>query len=93
MYLMSSTRCGISAKQLERELGVTYKTAWRMFKQIRTELMIQDDSRPLSGAVEADETIIGGKIRNDARRKRDRLGISPKQWDDMTKTKVFAAEG
>ena len=36
MYLMTSTRCGISAKQLERELGVTYKTAWRMFKLIRT---------------------------------------------------------
>ncbi len=31
VYLMASTRCGISAKQLERELGVTYKTAWRMF--------------------------------------------------------------
>jgi transposase len=35
IYLMSSTRCGISAKQLEREIGVTYKTAWRMFREIR----------------------------------------------------------
>ena len=43
MYLMTSTRCGISAKQLERELGVTYKTAWRMFHLIRNELMDQDD--------------------------------------------------
>src|SRR5688572_3281517 len=43
MYLMTSTRCGISAKQLERELGVTYKTAWRMAKLIRQELMVQDD--------------------------------------------------
>src|SRR5437588_296116 len=35
MYLITSTRCGISAKHLERELGVTYKTAWRMFNKIR----------------------------------------------------------
>ena len=42
MYLMTSTRCGISAKQLERELGVTYKTAWRMAHLIRTKLMAQD---------------------------------------------------
>jgi|SRR5271154_1916213 len=38
-YLMSSARCGISAKQLERELGVTYKTAWRMFNKIRNQLV------------------------------------------------------
>src|SRR5919109_1247317 len=38
IFLMSSTRCGISAKQLEREIGVTYPTAHRMFKQIRTLL-------------------------------------------------------
>src|ERR1035441_3881029 len=54
MYLMTSTRCGISAKQLERELGVTYKTAWCMFTLIRNELMTQDDV-VLKGSVEADE--------------------------------------
>ncbi len=64
IYLMGSTRCGISAKQLERELGVTYKTAWRMFNKIRTELMADDDGEPpLSGEVEADETAWGGRPR------------------------------
>ncbi len=67
MHLMTSTRCGISAKQLERELGVTYKTAWRMANLIRNELMVQDDE-PLSGDVEADETFIGGKPRASHRR-------------------------
>lgn len=59
MYLMASTRCGISAKQLERELGVTYKTAWRIFKQIRS--MLNDDIILEGSSVEADETYIGGK--------------------------------
>ncbi len=66
MYLMTSTRCGISAKQLERELGVTYKTAWRMAHEIRAELMKQDNE-PLSGTVEADETYICGRRRGDNR--------------------------
>lgn len=59
MYLMSSTRCGISAKQLERELGVTYKTAWRMFKQIR--LLLSQEPSQFSGTVEADEAYFGGQ--------------------------------
>ena len=48
IHLMTSTRCGVSAKQLERELGVTYKTAWRMFNLIRNKLMTEDNE-PLSG--------------------------------------------
>lgn len=60
MYLMGSTRCGISAKQIQRETGVTYKTAWRMFKQIRS--ILSDDDMQLEGpTVEVDESYFGGK--------------------------------
>ncbi|HET9412474.1 MAG TPA: IS1595 family transposase [Candidatus Saccharimonadales bacterium] len=57
IYLMAQTRAGISAKQLERELGVTYKTAWRMFHQIRS-MMGDDESDNLTGEVEVDETYV-----------------------------------
>ena len=59
LYLMTSTRCGVSAKHLERELRVTYKTAWRMAKQIRS--MLDQDGEMLSGTVEVDESYFGGK--------------------------------
>lgn len=71
VYLMSSTRCGISAKQLEREIGVTYKTAHRMFKQIRT-LLSDEGEDQLSGDVEVDESAYGGKPR--AYETRNKLG-------------------
>jgi transposase len=61
IYLMAQTRCGISAKQIQRETGVTYKTAWRMFKQIRSMLQ---ESEPIGGKsrmVETDEMYHGGK--------------------------------
>ncbi len=77
IHLMTSTRCGIAAKQLERELGVTYKTAWRMFNLIRNKLMADDDGTLLVGEVEVDETSLEGKPRkrmgrSDAARFRER---------------------
>src|SRR3954447_19482528 len=76
MYIMASTRCGVSAKQLERELGVTYKTAWRMFNLIRNEVMADDTEGPLSGSVEADETWHGGRMRQSDKRKAAERGVT-----------------
>ena len=59
IYLFSTSKNGVSAKELERHLGVTYKTAWRMAKQIR--ILMQEEMGQLEGTVEADETYIGGK--------------------------------
>src|SRR5271168_62155 len=68
MFQMGSTRCGISAKQIQRDTGVTYKTAWRMFKQIRT---LMSEELSLEGeAVEMDETYVGGRGRKGSKRGR-----------------------
>lgn len=65
MYLMGSTRCGISAKQIQRETGVTYKTAWRMFRQIRT--LLSEEGLQLEGStIEMDEMFHGGHRRTDS---------------------------
>lgn len=61
IFLMAQSKNGVSSKELERHLGVTYKTAWRMAKQIR-KLMSENDG-PFDGEIEADETYIGGKRR------------------------------
>jgi len=75
IYLMAQTRGGISAKQLERELGVTYKTAWRMAKQIRT--LLDEDDGPLKGVVEVDETFVGGRPRQRQPRRGPRASSDP----------------
>lgn len=71
LYIMAQTRTGISAKQLERELGVTYKTAWRMFTQIRK--LMTEHGLKLFDAIEVDESYFGGKDRNRHASKRSGL--------------------
>jgi transposase-like protein len=64
IYLFANSKNGVSAKELERHLGVTYKCAWRMAKQIRLLFQNQDrDGQLLDDVVEADETYVGGKRR------------------------------
>ncbi|GGC24414.1 DDE transposase [Novosphingobium marinum] len=65
MFLFCSTRSGVAAKEVERQLGVTYKTAWRMCHEIRKYMAIGDGDEPLGGpfrTVEIDETFIGGEV-------------------------------
>ncbi len=64
IFLFTQTRHGVSAKELQRQLGVTYKTAWRMGSMIRKHMAGVDGERPLGGngeAVEVDETYVGGE--------------------------------
>lgn len=60
MYLFTTSRHGVSGKELERQLGVTYKTAWRIGHQIRKHMADVDGEEALTGEVECDETYVGG---------------------------------
>ena len=65
-HLMGASKKGISSKQIERMLGVTYKTAWFMTMRLR-EAMIDKYASPIGGEgkiVEGDETFVGGKKKN-----------------------------
>jgi transposase-like protein len=63
LYLFVTTRHGVSGKELQRQLGVTYKTAWRIGQQLRQLMCAADEFRLLKGHVEADEAYIGGRLR------------------------------
>ena len=64
IYLMCSSKKGMSAHQLHRTLGITYKTAWFMAHRIRLAMSEEPLCSMLSGTVEADEAYIGGKEKN-----------------------------
>lgn len=82
-HYMASSKKGMSAKQLERLMGVTYETAWFLFHRLREAAKVTDPS-PMGGngmIVEADETGVGGKERNKRLSKRNpkNIGMVGKQ--------------
>ena len=88
MHLFCASRNGVSAKELERQLGVTYKTAWRMARLIREYMTMVDGDDPLGGKgakpVEADKAYIGGKDKMGKDDKTIVLGMVEREGDLVT---------
>lgn len=75
MHLMCSSKKGMSAHQLHRMLGVTYKTAWFMAHRLRHGMTQWDDGSKLGGIVECDETYIGGKMKGGGQGKDNKVPV------------------
>ena len=90
MHMFTTSRNGVAAKEVERQLGVTYKTAWRMCHEIRKYMAAVDGDDPVGGfgrTVEVDETFIGGYERKgqDCSNKTVVLGVMAKGGDIITR--------
>jgi hypothetical protein len=89
MYLFTTTRNGVAAKELQRQLGVTYKTAWRMAKEIRIYMgWVDGDAKiggPGGGIVEADKSFIGGYDRRGEDDKTIVLGMVERGGEVVTR--------
>ena len=87
MFLFTTTRNGVSAKELQRALGVTYKCAWRIGHEIRKYMGWVDGDGPLGGKsiVEADKAFIGGKDKQGEDDKYVVLGMVDRAGEILTR--------
>jgi transposase-like protein len=89
LHLICASKKGLSAHQLHRMLGVTYRSAWFVNHRLR-HAMTSDNGFMLDGTVEVDETYIGGKRRAGGRNVNGKPSVGRPQPNDQTKTPVFA---
>ncbi len=88
MFLFCASRNGVAAKEVQRQLGVTYKTAWRMCNLIRKYMGYVDGDYPLGGpgkTVEIDESFFGGKDKAGHDDKAVVFGIVERGGDVLTR--------
>lgn len=89
MYLFTTTRNGVAAKELQRQLGVTYKCAWRIGHELRKYMALVDGDDMLGGRgrpiVEADEAFIGGRDKIGKDDKTVVLGMVERKGDILTR--------
>lgn len=86
IYLYTATRNGVAAKELERQLGVTYKTAFRMAHKIR-QLMAMNRNNLFDGVIQIDELYTGGALGNKHGSKANWRRI--KEGPDYNKKKIL----
>jgi len=90
IHLFLNGKKGISGLQLMREVGVTYKTAWRMLKQIRLAMGGEEFKDCFETIVEIDETYVGGKPRKGNKGRNDKdEDNTPKRGRGTKKTPVI----
>jgi transposase len=88
MFLFTTSRNGVAAKEVQRQIGVTYKTAWRMCREIRKYMGYVDGDHTLggsSGVVEVDHAFVGGKDRIGENDKAVVLGMIERGGDVITR--------
>ncbi len=89
MFMFTTTRNGVAAKELQRQLGVTYKTAWRMAREIRVYMAMVDGDEMLGGPgrgiVEVDKSFVGGHDKRGEDDKAIVLGMAERGGDVITR--------